>query len=754
MNRLKIVMLLLTISFSALISGCGFAVNGNLGSVLSVSPGTVDFGLVSIGELANTTVALVNSSPIPVDIQKITVAGQSFSLADTEKLPIHIPAGGSHTVSLSFTPTNSTDFSGELTMLGTSAQPMAQVPMRGRGKGPTFSVNTSSLDFGNVALNTAVVKTVTLTSTAKYTTFSVNSASTTGSGFSVVGGSFPINLSPGQSTTLQVQFKPTVNGTASGLMSFTSSSSNTNLPVVSLSGTGTGSTPPPADPKLTVSAASLAYGSVTVNTAATKTVTLTSSGTSAVTVNSASITGAGFSILSGTLPATLTPGQSVTLTVQFKPTTAAALTGQITVSSNSTTGTTSTVALSGTGTAAANPKLTVSAASLAYGSVTVNTAATKTVTLTSSGTSAVTVNSASITGAGFSILSGTLPATLTPGQTVTLTVQFNPTTAAALTGQITISSNSTSGSTSTVALTGTGTAAANPKLTVSAASLAYGSVTVNTAATKTVTLTSSGTSAVTVNSASITGAGFSILSGTLPATLTPGQTVTLTVQFNPTTATALTGQITVSSNSTTGSTSTVALSGTGTAAANPKLTVSVTTLSFGSLDVDLTTTKTVTLTSSGTSAVTVNSASITGAGFSILSGTLPATLTPGQTVTVTVQFAPTTTGSLTGQLTISSNSTSGSTATVALSGTGTAASHEVDLFWNPPSSSTDPVVGYNVYRAIGTGSYSLLNSTPIVAPAYVDTAVVSGATYNYMVKSVDSVGMESTASNTTSATIP
>ena len=62
---------------------------------------------------------------------------------------------------------------------------------------------------------------------------------------------------------------------------------------------------------------------MTMNTATTLPLTLTSTGTSPVTVNSASITGAGFTIVGGSLPVTLNPAQAVTLQVQFKPTTAA-----------------------------------------------------------------------------------------------------------------------------------------------------------------------------------------------------------------------------------------------------------------------------------------------------------------------------------------------------------------------------------------------------------------------------------------------
>ncbi len=571
-----LILLLLTISVSTLISGCGFSVSGGgLGSALRVSPGSVDFGDVSIGDLANASVALLNDSPLPVDVQQITIAGQSFALADSVKLPIHIAAGGSQTIALKFNPTTSNDFSGQLSVLGTTAKPMATVSIKGRGKGP-ISASKSSLPFGNVALGTAVVLPVTLTSTSR-SPFTLNSASTTGAGFSIVGGGLPMTLNPGQSTTLQVQFQPTAAGSVTGLMTLKTSSTSGSLPVVSLSGTGVNGAVAQPDPQLTVSPSSLSFGSLTVNTAATKTVTLTSSGSSALTVSAASISGSGFSIVSGSLPATLNPGQSTSLTVQFKPTTTGTLSGQLTISSDSTTGGTSVVALGGTGAAATSPQLTLSAGSLAFGSVTVNTATTKTVTLTSSGTAALTVNAASITGAGYSIISGTLPATLSPGQSMALTVQFKPTTTGSLSGQLTVSSNSSTGSTSTVALSGTGAAAPNPQLTVSG-SLAFGSVTVNTATTQAVTLTSSGTSDLTVNGASITGAGFSIVSGSLPATLSPGQSVSLTVQFKPTTTGTLSGQLTISSNSSSGSTSTVALSGTSTAAANPQLTVSTVVL--------------------------------------------------------------------------------------------------------------------------------------------------------------------------------
>jgi hypothetical protein len=99
----------------------------------------------------------------------------------------------------------------------------------------------------------------------------------------------------------------------------------------------------------------------------------------------------------------------------------------------------------------------------------------------------------------------------------------------------------------------------------------------------------------------------------------------------------------------------------------------------------------------------------------------------------------------------------GSGITSGLSASFTAGSplHQVDLSWNAPSSSPDPVAGYNVYRSSdGGNTYQVLNSGVDTTVTYVDTLVLSGQPYDYYVTSVDSSGVESVPSNTISVTIP
>lgn len=166
------------------------------------------------------------------------------------------------------------------------------------------------------------------------------------------------------------------------------------------------------------------------------------------------------------------------------------------------------------------------------------------------------------------------------------------------------------------------------------------------------------------------------------------------------------------------------------------------------------TTKTLTLTSMGTSPVTVNSAMVSGTGYTLVGGSFPVTLNPSQTLTLQIQFLPTANGAQAGQLMVVSDSTGGNSV-VGLSGMGTGAAPEVDLSWEAPTSSPVTITAYRIYRSTGSsGSFSVINSTPAETVVYIDKAVVSGNSYSYIVKSVDATGIESIPSNQISVSVP
>ena len=304
-------------------------------------------------------------------------------------------------------------------------------------------------------------------------------------------------------------------------------------------------------------------------------------------------------------------------------------------------------------------------------------------------------------------------------------------------------------------------------LSASLTSVSFGDVTLNTSVQQALVLQATGSESLTISAASLTGTGFSVSGATFPVTLTPNQVVILQVQFAPTKAGAVQGQLTISSDATSGTAMQIPVTGTGTTTSSssgstsgPALSVNAKTVSFGSVALNTPATQSVTLSSTGSSAVTVSAATVTGTGFGLSGGNFPITLNPGQTTVLNVAFDPTTAGAATGQLSIASNSTGGATTVVGLTGTGSTStsssgSYTVDLTWDAPATSADPVVGYHIYRATGTSSaFQLLSSSVNVPTTYADATVQSGQSYVYVVTSVDATGIESADSNLFTVTIP
>ena len=280
-------------------------------------------------------------------------------------------------------------------------------------------------------------------------------------------------------------------------------------------------------------------------------------------------------------------------------------------------------------------------------------------------------------------------------------------------------------------------------------------------------------SALSCTSGSVTGAGTDSCTVTLNAAAASGGFVVSLASNNS--AVTVPASVTVAAGATTGSfTATItavstAQTATLTATAGSvaqtfslqlgvgvaTLSINATSVAFGNVNLNTPATQSVILSSTGTAAVTVSAAAVSGSGFTVSGVTFPITLNPNQTATLSVQFDPTVAGAVTGQLTITSNSSTGSSAVVSLSGTGIAASYQVILTWVPPTSSPDPVAGYNVYRApSGSSTYTQLNSTVMTQTTYTDTNVTNGQTYDYIVESVDASGVQSVPSNTAVVPIP
>jgi HYDIN/CFA65/VesB-like, Ig-like domain/Abnormal spindle-like microcephaly-assoc'd, ASPM-SPD-2-Hydin/Right handed beta helix region/Flagellar-associated PapD-like len=528
---------------------------------------------------------------------------------------------------------------------------------------------------------------VTLTNTGTVA-LTVSQASVTGNGFSLSGLPLPVTLAPGNTASPNVVFAPRTAGTANGSLSLVSDATNSPT-VVSLTGAG-------ATLQLSASPGTIDFGNVAPGSSASQTVTLTNAGTGTLTITQANVSGSGFSLSGLKMPLILPAGQSSAFKAIFSPTVAGNATGSVSVVSDASNSP-AVVSLAGAG---LTLQLSASPSSLSFGNVALGAKSTQAVTLTNTGTGSITVTEVKVAGTGFSVSGLAMPVTLAGGQSTQFETGFTPAVTGNASGSISVVS-SASNSPASVSLSGTGVTL---QLAASPSSVDFGNVVIGGKVTQSITLTNTGTGSFTVTQASATGTGFSFSGPTLPLTLAGGQTTSFNVVFSLTTSAGSTGNLSVVSTAS-NSPLVVPLSGAG---VTLQLSASPSSLSFGDVGVGERSTQSLTLTNAGTGTVTITQASVTGDGFSLSGLTVPMTLAAGQSTNFGAKFAPTTSGSATGSISVVSNA-SNSPTVVSLSGTGVT----LQLSASPTTVNFgDVAVGTSTSQAItltnaGTGSVTV-----------------------------------------------
>ena len=285
-------------------------------------------------------------------------------------------------------------------------------------------------------------------------------------------------------------------------------------------------------------------------------------------------------------------------------------------------------------------------------------------------------------------------------------------------------------------------------MSISPTSINYGNNPVYSGSYYYVTLRNSGTTTVSLTSATISGA-FKFAGITTPSSLGVGQSIKIQLKFVPKTTGSFTGTFSVSAQNATKVS--IALSGSATNIPLSSLSVSPSSFSFGNIVVGTTSTQTVTL-KAGSMPVIIYGATTTNPEFTLSKLTLPTTIAAGQSISVSVNFKPGSSGSTSGAFTIANNAQNSPSKFTATGAGVSTSQHTVGLTWVP---STSNVVGYNVYRGTATGGpYTKLNGSAIVTTSFSDSTVRSGSTYYYVSTAINSSGAESVKSNEVRTAIP
>ncbi len=507
----------------------------------------------------------------------------------------------------------------------------------------SVSATPASLSFGSVAMGSASSQSVSVTNPSRAAVV-ISNLSSSNAAFAPSGLTFPLNLAPGQSASFRVAFEPRTTGAFNGTIAVASNASSATT--IAVSGSATQEQQPGA---LAASTANLNLGSVVVGSAGAQNFSVTNTGGTTATLSSISSSSAAFAATGPTFPMDIAPGQTVPFTVTFTPMAAGSASGVIVVGSNASNAPT-TVAVSGTGTQKQQPgMLSASSTNVNLGSVTVGKTATQSFTVTNTGGMTAILSSVSSSAAAFAAAGPTFPMDINPGQSVPFTVSFTPAASGAASATITVGSNASNAPTA-VGVSGTGVAPAMaPTISSQPANQ-----TVAAGQTATFAVTASGTGPLSYqwnkNGTAISGAISA--SYTTPATASGDNGASFTVAVSNSAGSVTSNAATLTVNA-----ATLSLS------ANP------TSLSFGSVNMGSNSSQSVTFTNNGNSDVTVSNVSVSGAGFNATGISAGQVVAAGKTASLSVTFAPSGSGSLTGNVTVTSNAAN-SPLSVGLSGTG------------------------------------------------------------------------------------
>lgn len=624
--------------------------SGQAAPTVSLSPSSLTFGNQAVGVTGTPQlVTLTNTGGASLTISSVTSISTSFVL--TNNCATTLAAGANCTLSVTFKPASAGPWGGALLIADSAAGGMQAVTLNGTGVAPLASISPDALTFPVQAVaSTSPAQSITLSNLGA-APLSITRMNTSGPAFNA-SSNCGASLAAGASCTISVTFTHTATGSTTGTLFLTDNATNSPQQI-SMAMAGSSSL-------VTVYPSAVTFGTQGLGTTSPpRTLTVTNESSAAVPLYGVSINTPSFAA-SSSCPGSLAAGASCSISVTFTPSSAASLSGTLTLTHGATNNP-QTVSLWGSGT---GPALAFSTPALNFGTQTLGSPSPpQIVAMANVGGAAVTVTSISA-GGDFS-QTNNCPTTLATGAICEASVTFTPAATGTRSGTFTVVDNAAGGSQS-VSLTGSGTSTAPPAgASLVPSNLSFSSVTVGSSSpTQAVTVTNTGGSPLAVSSISTSG-DFG-QTNNCGATLAAGASCQASVTFRPTVAGARGGTLAVADNAA-GSPQSVSLSGTGTSPASASLTPS--TLNFGSVNTGSHSgSQGVVLSNTGGSALTV--ASISASGDFGQTNNCGATLAAGANCQANVTFTPTATGTRSGTLTVTDNAAGGSQS-VGLSGTGT-----------------------------------------------------------------------------------
>lgn len=232
-----------------------------------LSPLSLDFGTVPVGEVREATARLRNDGSAPLNVLSVSTQNARFSVLSPLGQFSLLP-GEARVVVVRFTPLVDGEQIGTLNAATNDpSTPTLRSELRGTGRlvaAPRLELSPTSLDFGGVALGQQRVLSVNARNGGSGP-LSLISFTFSNPSFLPVSPVPPVTLAPGSQQILSFRFQPTTLGAHSGTVTIETNDPSQPSAVVSLQGSGLSAVPSLAPRISHLTPASLSIGSPRFN---------------------------------------------------------------------------------------------------------------------------------------------------------------------------------------------------------------------------------------------------------------------------------------------------------------------------------------------------------------------------------------------------------------------------------------------------------------------------------------------------------
>ena len=214
-------------------------------AVLSLSATSFNFNTVVIGKSATQTLHIANTGAAPLTLDSVTLKSSQFSLTGPS-VPRTILPAQKVDYTLTFEPNRAGNATAAIQIASNASNSPAAVSLAGVAEkaSAALQVTPSSISFGNQKLQATATQNVTLKNTGDIN-ITISGVTAAGAGFGYSSLSPGSTLTPNQSLTFQIWFRPQTSGSASGHISILSSNLSTPASIdVSGAGVTSGTSSP------------------------------------------------------------------------------------------------------------------------------------------------------------------------------------------------------------------------------------------------------------------------------------------------------------------------------------------------------------------------------------------------------------------------------------------------------------------------------------------------------------------------------